>query len=1820
MNFEGNTGGAVHKNLGEKLTVKGGHGGQGVSDKNTYVANENGNLVVKFAENPEFKGVKLVNNGNTVNLNPVAGNKLNLGGGNNNAPVVIGNVANGVQDSDAVNVSQLKDLKWKLDVDAVGGTATGQGAVEVGSQTVTVLAGNGIKVEKNGTNLTISSTVKPGAPVQNVEYADLNVGTDGKVATPSNTDGAKAVNATTVAKAINDSGWKVTSGTADGGAQDGNPTNKLVKAGDQVTLQAGKNLKVKQEDGKFTFGTQENVTFTHVDSNSVTIGKGSTPATTNPVTLTANNGVLKVAGNNDAAAKITNVAPADISETSKDAVNGSQLYALGNSVRNVFGGDTKFENGAVKDFKYQVGKENGNYGNQANNVTDAFKNLNDYVNEGIKVAQNDADKGKLTPTETLNFKDTDSVTGTVTANGDKVDVSFAVKTGKVKAENKKAVADDAAGKIATVADVADTVNNVAWSVQEKGAHKADVKAGSKVDFVDGDNTKVSVTHAGDTTTVKYSVDTGEVKFDPADNQAKAPDANKVAKAGDVANVTNAAVKHVVDTGMKFAGNDGNPVHKKLGETLNIEGGHNGTGVSSKNTYVSKDGDKLLVQFAENPEFKGVKLADGNHVVNLSPVEGNKLKLGGGNTNAPVTISNVADGVDGKDAVNVSQLNALKWKLDVDEDGGTATGKGASEVGNGTVTVVAGKGIGVKKDGNKVTISADVPEVSFADLSVGGDGKVVNPGAAEGGKSVNATTVANAINNSGWLAQAGAVEGGVVEGGDQAQLVKAGDKVTLQAGKNLKVKQDGNNFTFGTQETVTFTGVNSNTVTIGKGSDPATANPVTLTAKDGVLKVEANDGAAAKITNVAPADLSETSTDAVNGSQLYALGDSIRNVLGGDTKFEDGKVQGFDFQVGKEDQSPYGNKAGNVQDALTNLNAYINEGIKVGDNAGTEVAKLTPTDQLNFKDGDNTASKVEAGENGTVNVSFDVKTGSVTVGEDKKAVANEDSGKIATVGDVANAVNNVAWTLQEKGADKADIKAGSKVNFIDGDSTKVTIGEDNGATTVKYEVNTAALTGDVTFTDGKASTPDENKLAKTGDVANVTNKAVDHLIDTGMKFAGNDGAEIHKKLGETLNLEGGNDGAAVSDKNTYIANENGKLKVKFADNPEFKGIDLKDGGNTVKLGSTPEGLKLSNADGAPVSISNVSSGLNTHADGKPAGLLDLTGNGKNGAPVADNTAATVGDLRNMGWVISADKTQDDNGINNTPYSGQVKNAGEVKISGGDLVKVSGKNDNGVHTITVDLDAQNITNHAQLPVVYTDTEGNKVYKQPDGSFTKQPDGTGDKVNADDVIASMNSGGDDTKAPTTLANVKGNLNVVDDAGNKVYDATGEKEVAGNRTESTAVPELKANNAATVSDVVNAGWNLKANGEAKDFVRHSDTVDFVNGYGSNIVIDNKDGKTSSIRIDTPLSYTDGADVKNVGNKVMGEPTNSITLIGGNQDAPVRLHNVASGVGENLKDDAFVTALENATGSQLNNAVNVADLQNLNKAINTAAGNTGFNLNASKSEGGELGDSKTTDKRIGNGETMTLDAGKNIKITQIDNGFSVATSDNLNVVSVTAKDGDKTTKLDGNGLTITPATGGVVSLTGTGLDNGGNKIVNVADGKVAPDSKEAVNGSQLYQVYQVVGGDPAKTNFTTLEVDVVQPDGSVTKQKVPSSNGYTLTTYNVKDRGKYLTNNVIEAVGRMNEEGIKFFHTNDGVVKPVEQGKSTNDSSASGAYATAVGYKADASGESTLVPSAMKPMLRVRMRLPSVKARVRLATTASASAWATKLPANARVPSATRP
>ena len=468
---------------------------------------------------------------------------------------------------------------------------------------------------------------------------------------------------------------------------------------------------------------------------------------------------------------------------------------------------------------------------------------------------------------------------------------------------------------------------------------------------------------------------------------------------------------------------------------------------------------------------------------------------------------------------------------------------------------------------------------------------------------------------------------------------------------------------------------------------------------------------------------------------------------------------------------------------------------------------------------------------------------------------------ATVSDVLNA----GWNLQNNGTAKDFVKPYDTVNFVNG-----------GNTTAVVTTNAAGTASDVTF--------------------NVTGLPVTYTTE--------DGAPV-SKVGDKY-YKVNDKGQPISDAGKPAVGTNNDGKLVDENNNVIEPVDTTKPLKTALVNPTPAGDKPNTT--TATQLGNVTSGLDKYGDtvdGKEVpgstkannGLVDLSKPANGDAPkVSDNTAATVGDLRNMGWIVSSNKTTGENGaVTTDEYSATVKNANEVKFLGEGTAVVSGKTDDqGVRTITVKVDDQTSTNNAVTPVVYTDKDGKQVYPtgktDKDGNqiFNTKPDGKGEDVTG--PVKTTINGPKGTTSPASLSNVKNNIPAVNDADKKVTNADGtDKPDAGNvaninkapltaeeaadllkptTKDGKSNPNFVGNNAATVSDVLNAGWNLQNNGTAKDFVKPYDTINFVNGLNTTAVVTTSDdGTTSNVTYNVtglPVTYTtaDGIPVSKIGDK----------------------------------------------------------------------------------------------------------------------------------------------------------------------------------------------------------------------------------------------------------------------------------------------------------------------------------------------------------------------
>lgn len=641
----------------------------------------------------------------------------------------------------------------------------------------------------------------------------------------------------------------------------------------------------------------------------------------------------------------------------------------------------------------------------------------------------------------------------------------------------------------------------------------------------------------------------------------------------------------------------------------------------------------------------------------------------------------------------------------------------------------------------------------------------------------------------------------------------------------------------------------------------------------------------------------------------------------------------------------------------------------------------------------------------------------------------------------------------------------------------TVTNAGGVTITPVSGNPVSLTKDGLNNGGNKITGVADGNIAAGSKEAVNGGQLHDLKENGFKIAADNGTADTVKLTETVTYKG--------DNNIVTTVSDNQVGFKLADSIT---VGPATGGNPVKIdGNAGTVTGLTNKTWDP---NNITSGRGATEDQLKAAVattpLTVANDGKVTPPAAADAGklATAGDIanaiNNSGFQATAGGRL---ASGTTATATTVKPGQKVTFAAGNGLTVKQDVDatNGDQTYTYALDAQTVVQNAQTPVVYTDANGNKVYKHTDGNFYDAPNGAGNQVAAGDVIASMQDAAGNTTAPTTLANVKGNLA-------DTSNATGNP--SGN-DRATLAAGNKGNNAATVNDVLNAGFTVQGNGVAKDFVTHGDTVNFANGQGTVAKVESKNGVTK-VSFDTPMQYVD-----NTG-KASTDPTNTVSLVGKDSGKPVQLKNVAAGTLSNTSTDAV-------NGSQLYTVAN-------NPL--TFAGDSGTNVERKLGstvnvKGGVTDAAKLSDNNIGVVANGT--DGLNVKLAKELKGLTGAEFANAA--------GDVTT-IGGNGVTITPKAAGKkpVSLTSNGLNNGGNRITNVAPGTADTD---AVNVSQLNQA-AAKAANKVEAGSNIVVTPTQNKDGSTT-YKVATANdlqansftadGVSLSAKGINAGNKAITN-----------------------------------------------------------------------------------------------------------
>ena len=976
----------------------------------------------------------------------------------------------------------------------------------------------------------------------------------------------------------------------------------------------------------------------------------------------------------------------------------------------------------------------------------------------------------------------------------------------------------------------------------------------------------------------------------------------------------------------------------------------------------------------------------------------------------------------------------------------------------------------------------------------------------------------------------------------SEKIAAGDTVTFKEGKNIKVSRDGKNITVATSDDVSFNKVTvgdsvltDNGLTVGNGT---AGNPVSLT-KDGL-----NNGGN-KISNVAAG---EADTDAVNVAQLKA---------------NSGRVESGNNNIVVETDKTGGSNVYKVSTAKDLKADSLTAGETVVNNSGVKVG-----------------DKVALGKDGLKAGDVNITTDGINAGN--KAISNVTKGVKST-----DAVNVAQLNEQLAATEKTTtVVAGKNVTVsekVDGNNTEYTVNADK--TTLSQAANGAVKVSEGAkdadgVTDYALDLTDEAKADIAKGVA-----AKDAVDNKGLTFAADNGTTGAKKLGDSLSVKGDGNILTRADENGIGFSLADKITVGKAGNGNKPLVidgtaGLISGLSNTTLGGADFATKGQAAseeqlNAAQANLAKILGGNAANNNGNVT-FTDIGGTGK--ANVHDAIAA-VKETADKGWNLKA----------NDETSSEKIGAGDtVSFKEGKNVKVSRNGKNITVATSDDVSFDKVTVGGSVLTDNGLTVGNGKAGKP-VSLTK--DGLN---NGGNKVSDIAAGEADTDAVNVAqlkaAAAKATSKV--DSGNDNIVVTPEQNADGSTTYKVATaPNLKADSF-TAGDTVVNNDGVKVGDKValgKDGLKAGDvniTADGINAGNkaiSNVAAGVKDTDAANVGQLNRLTAAAKTEVEagtNIASVTSKQGANGQTVYTVNADGA----SVSAG-----SDNIVVTKGNKDANNVTDYAVDLSKAVKADIAKGVAAKDAVDNKGISFA-----GDSGTT---VANklGDTVAVKGDANITTTAGANGIQVGLNKDLKVDSVKAGD----TVVNNNGVNVGDKVAlgkdglkaGDVNITADGINAGGKKVTGVAAGTVAAGSTDAVNGGQLHQVYELIGSNGGNVNTAPPAVEADGKAGlgniknitlvdnsnnpnvtNVTNEtKIAQSNGYSLVTYNVEDQGMYVTNNVIEAVGRMNEQGIKFFHTNDGEVNPDVQAYNGEDSSASGAYATAVGYQAASKGTNAI-------------------------------------------------
>ena len=1452
-----------------------------------------------------------------------------------------------------------------------------------------------------------------------------------------------------------------------------------VKLNDKVTLGSGANaVTIDGTAGKATFGSSVvdgvNNTFTTGGANAVKLDGAAGTIKTGTVTVTGGT------TNDITGLSNTTVTAADFA-TKGRAATEEQLKAVGEQT-----------------WQITADKDAATSGAQTGTKKDAKVGKDDKVQliagENMTVNQNERDftyflNKDLVKMNSATFEATGGKTTVI--KGDSIVQTDGTKVNTSTAGGNTVV--DGTKSTATTAD-----GTTVTSANGNTKYAAD---GVRINTT-GKN-PVSLTDAGldNGNNVIKNVASGHVNNDATDNTnaANIADVKKAtttvtANAGEAANATKGNVTLTSTTAA-----DGHTIYDvKLNDKVTLGTGANAVtidGTAGKATVGSSVIDGVNNTFTTGGA-NAVKL-DGA----AGTIKTGTVTVTGGTTNDITGLSNTtvtaADFATKGRAATEEQLKAVgeqTWQITADKDATTSgaqtgTKKDAKVGKDDKVQLIAGENMTVNQNERDFTftLNKDLVKMNSATFLGTGTNKTVITGDSitqTAGTQTNTSTAAGNTVANGTKSTETTAAGQVIKDGTKTNTSTVDENTIVDGTKSNKSTVDGNTITDGTNTTATT----SSSVTVKDNAGNSTViTKDNITTGVGGNKITL-DGTAGKATvgaSVVDGVNNTFTTGGANAVKLDGVAGTIKTgtvtVTGGTTN----------------DITGLANTTVNSADFATKGRAATEEQLKA---VGEQTWQITA-------DKDATTSGAQTGTKKDAKVGKDDKV-QLIAGENMTVNQNERDFTFTLNKDLVK-MNSATF-----------LGTGSNTTVITGNSITQTAGT---------QTNTSTAGGN-TVADGTKSTETTAASQVIKDGAKSNKSTVDNnVIDDG---TGN----VNTSNATSNTVTDGTNTTATTSSSVTVKDNAGNSTVITKDN-----ITTGVGANKVTLDGTAGKATFGSSVVDGVNNTFTTGGANAvKLDGVAGtiktGTVTVTGGTTNDITGLSNTTVTAADFATKGraateeqlkavgeqtWQITADKDATTSGAQTgTKKDAKVGKDNKVQLIAGenmtinqnerdftftlnkDLVKMNSATFLGTGSNTTVITGNSITQTAGTQTNTSTAGGNTVADGTkstettaagqvikDGAKSNKStvdsnvidDGNGN-VNTSNATSNTITDGTNTSTITAgKANI-GNI-AVDGVNNKITMGTGANPVTldganghlDGLTNTTWVPgvtKATTGRAATedqlqqVSDAVGAGWKVNtgtvagssgvSNGAASTKVSSGEEVKLQ--AGDNLVID-QNGKTVSYSLNKDLTKMNSATFEATGGKTTVIKGDSIVQTDGGKT------NTSNAAGNTVVDGNKSTATT-AAGTTITDGAKTNTSTADKNVINDGAGNTNVSNATSNTLKNAAGDETKSDAK---GVTVKDAAGNNATFTK-------------------------------DGITITKTGKDTVSLTSDGLDNGKNKIVNVAAGVANTD---AVNVGQLKEYAAKSTTELTANNGETAG----STKGNIVLTKTTAADGHTIYDNKLNDK-----------------------------------------------------------------------------------------------------------------